>query len=77
MTNQEARFLGELTSICTLLGDAVLESDDGGDRWIDIRRGKMWGQIRSTYSRDTPVWEIAIGTGVVTKVTTHVGRKNG
>jgi hypothetical protein len=56
-------FAKRLESICKLMGPARIDSDDAGDRWIDIRstgQEKLWGQIRSRYNGDDPVWEIII-----------------
>jgi hypothetical protein len=63
VSNELSGFVDRLKSICKLIGPAYIESDEGGDRWIDVRstgQDKLWGQIRSKYNGDNPVWEIII-----------------
>jgi hypothetical protein len=63
MSNEINGFIDRIKSICKLMGPANIDSDDHGDRWIDIRstgQEKLWAQIRSTFKGDDPVWEIAV-----------------
>jgi hypothetical protein len=63
VSNELNGFVDRLKSICKLIGPASIESDYGGDRWIDVRstgQDKLWGQIRSTHNGNDPVWEIIV-----------------
>src|ERR1041385_1713365 len=53
-------FLKKLIKICELLGDGNVESDDGGDRWIQTCDSKFHAEIRARYIGSIPVWEIEI-----------------
>lgn len=80
ITGELHRFHGELIAICKALGDADMESDDRGDRWLSFERQgmleKIWGQVRATYMGDTRVWEITLGYRNVVSITDYVERKN-
>lgn len=58
------RFLGQLIATCKMLGDADIESDDHGDRWLSFRANGfvgIWGEVRARYNGNIPIWEITIG----------------
>ena len=59
-------FRERLIKICALLGDAELESDDAGDRWISFNKGELaQAEIRARYLDSIPVWEIEIRSTVL------------
>lgn len=68
MGTAEEKLLKRAIVICKLLGDADIESDDHGDRWIGFRSKEdenWWVEIRATYSvmeddplKSVPVWKI-------------------